>query len=156
MVEDYKMTHDTPCHDTISEINSNEYLEKVYKMATIEKKAWERYSLSEKFLEIFQLRYTMCWNGKDAVYDAWLLCQEKTRDVFPYEVFHAKYPDFKIRLKYWAEIAENMEAENISDVDYDDHRENLEEVLRNDIDIVRERRSTGSLVISSGSESEIE
>ena len=49
----------------------------------------------ENLQELFAMRQRNHWNGRDSLYEAWLLLKGETRYVFDLELFELKYPDWK-------------------------------------------------------------
>ena len=92
-----------------SDISSKEYLTLVYKLAILDDDAWAYLRITPQSLKAYQIRYENEWSGKDVVYDAWLLSQDKTRLVFPYEKFHEMFPDYQQKKEWWQAATEKLQ-----------------------------------------------
>ena len=96
-----ELTFDSVCFDIESNATDPVYLEKVYRLATVEDEAWKDLVVSEEAVKIFEMRERNGWQGPDSVYDAWLLTNENRRSWFDYDLFHEKYPDYGTVRDFW-------------------------------------------------------
>ena len=67
--------HDALCfeqrhYDMSSSAPYKEYMEKVYKMVIC---GFKEFPITQKVLEIYEMRQKTEWEGPDSVYNAWLL-----------------------------------------------------------------------------------
>ena len=67
-------------------------MEKVYNIATV---GFKELSITQKVLEIYEMRQREEWEGPDSVYDAWLLSNNSRIKCFPYKFFAKIYPDWE-------------------------------------------------------------
>jgi len=106
---------DTEDFDVTSEEPNDEYLKKVFRIASGNSKSWENVQFTEEALKCFAARHRRNWSGPDSIHDAWLLCQDKRREWFPYDHFIQKYPRYKgirkaLKRKYPADISSPEES----------------------------------------------
>ena len=67
-------------------------MEKVYKTAAGD---FKEFPITQKVLEIYEIRQMREWEVHKAVYDAWVLSNNQRREWFPYKFFIKIYPDQK-------------------------------------------------------------
>ena len=81
--------------------------------------------------------FTMCerndWQGIDSVYDAWLVANQRPRDLFPMEIFEAEFPDWETDLvesyqKYLNSLPEDQRPDETTN-DTDEMEEENEEAI---------------------------
>lgn len=88
-----------------------QYMEKVYKIATVEKeKDFDEIVIDDYVTDIFDMRRRNNWKGADSVYDAWLIVHGYKREWFPYSRFFRKYPDAKEKIEQRRLLYENRES----------------------------------------------
>ena len=67
-------------------------MEKVYKTAAGD---FKEFPITQKVLEIYEIRQMGEWEVHKSVYDAWVLSNKQRREWFPYKFFIKIYPDQK-------------------------------------------------------------
>ena len=98
-------------------------MEKVYNIATV---GFKELSITQKVLEIYEMRQREEWEGPDSVYNAWLLSNNSRIKYFPYTFFAKIYPDWEKKKNQLFEEENQVEFsfENqsslLSSVDIDD------------------------------------
>ena len=88
------LAFDHPLYDCTSSVPDDEYMRKVYLLATGE---WKKLNLKQEAFEAYNMRERIDWKGPDTVYDALLVSVNKTRSWFPYQKFVKKFPDWEKR-----------------------------------------------------------
>ena len=84
------MSFEHPHYDISSSLPDKEYMEKVYKTAAGD---FKEFPITQKVLEIYEIRQMREWEVHKAVYDAWVLSNNQRREWFPYKFFIKIYPD---------------------------------------------------------------
>ena len=67
-------------------------MEKVYNIATV---GFKELPITQKVLEIYEMRQRGEWEGPDSVYEAWLLPNNSRRKWFPNKFFAKLYHDWE-------------------------------------------------------------
>ena len=80
----YTLTFEHPDYDISSSAPDKEYMEKVYNIATI---GFKELPITQKVLEIYEMRQRGKWEEPDSVYDTWLLSNNSRRKWFPCKFF---------------------------------------------------------------------
>ena len=86
------LSFEHPHYDISSSAPDKEYTEKVYKIAT---GGFKELPITQKVLEIYDMRQREEWEGPDSVYDAWLLSKKSKRKSFPYKLLTKIYSDWE-------------------------------------------------------------
>ena len=106
-------------YDISSSAPGNEYVEKVYKIAT---GGLKELAITQKVLEIYEMRQRGEWEGPDSVYDAWLISNNSTRKWLPYKLFTKIYPDWEEQKN---QITQDSDMENDSSTNGSASQQNL-------------------------------
>lgn len=100
-----------------------QYMEKVYRIATIQDEAdFDQIEVTDFATDIFDMRRRNNWTGPDSVYDAWLLVHGHKRSWFPYSRFFRKYPDAKEKIEEKRRLYENCHDDASEDSLEEDDR----------------------------------
>ena len=86
------LSFEHPDYDISSSAPEKEYMKKVYKIATV---GFKELPITQKELEIYEMRQRGEWEGPNSVYDACLLPNNSRRKWFPYNIFTKLYPDWE-------------------------------------------------------------
>ena len=84
------LSFEHPDFDISSSAPDKKYMEKVYNIATV---GFNELPITQKVLEIYEMRQTGEWERPDSVYDAWLLSNNSRRKWFPCKFLTKIYPD---------------------------------------------------------------
>ena len=93
------LAFDSPAFDCTSIEANKSYMEKVYAIIALEDDVWKKLNVSESALKFFEMRRRVNWQGADTVYDAWLICNEYSREWFPHHKFKKLYPNIEEIIK---------------------------------------------------------
>jgi len=93
------LSFDSELYDISTEEVDLQYMEKVYKLVTMEDKdTFKKIGISTSTIGIFEMRHRNSWTGPDSIYDAWLLVHGYRRNWFPHSRFFRKYPNASTRM----------------------------------------------------------
>ena len=84
------LSFEHPHYDISSSAPDKKYMKKVYKIATA---GFKELPITQKVLEIYEIRQRGEWEGPESAYDTWLLSNNSKRKWFPYKLFTRIYPD---------------------------------------------------------------
>ena len=117
------LSFEHPHYEISSSALDKEYIEKVYNLAT---GGFKDLPITQRKLEIYEMRQRGEWEGPDSVYDAWLLSNNSRRKWFPYKFFTKIYPVWEQKKnqlfeeKNQVEFCLENQASLYSTVDIDD------------------------------------
>ena len=86
------MRFEHPHYDISLSAPDKEYIEKVYKIA---RGGFKELQMTQKVLEIYEMRQRGEWEGLHSVYDSWLLSNNSRRKQFTHKFFNKIYPNLE-------------------------------------------------------------
>lgn len=98
--------------DYTSEKDEKDYFRKVYEIVTGEWKQIKPH-LTDRTIQIYEMKLRVDWSGADSVFDAWLLLGDYRRNWFNLDLFEELYPDWE-SLSNWvkeSDSSSNQHAE---------------------------------------------
>lgn len=105
-------TFDSDLFDCESSKADIPYMSKVFEILTSQ---WTEFRMTNKTLEVFQMRLRNDWQGPDTVYDAWLLTNKYERSWFSYKDFVKRYPGWEAYRKRILEQSDTEESSSSSE-----------------------------------------
>ena len=120
------LSFDSDLYDILSKRPDSSYLEKVYRLATVQNKTeFLRLKINDDVTKIYKMRFNHKWTGPDSVYDAWLLVQGYEREWFPKKKFLRKYPNVMEEIEKAREMYQHC-TDTLSSDEEPDQTQSLE------------------------------